>query len=135
MAHIAELPDDFEESLNLNKAPQLDVDEDAVFEEMYYNRFAKKGPQAETNPKSFEEAMQEISKMPLFMNNLNDIADAGMQNGRTMAVSLQMLRSICRWRECRIGCHSSLTIRRHQSGDCPRIQGARQRDGKGSHVG
>jgi hypothetical protein len=80
MARSEELADDFAESLDLNKAPQLDVDDEKVFEEMYYNRFAKKGPQAENNPKSFEEAMQEFSKTPLFMNDLNDIADAGMQN-------------------------------------------------------
>ncbi len=74
MARIEELADDFDE------APQLDADDDAVFEEMYYNRFAKKGPQeSETNPKSFEEAMLEFSKTPLFMNDLNDVANAGMK--------------------------------------------------------
>jgi hypothetical protein len=80
MARIEELQDDFAESLDLKKAARLDVDDDKVFEEMYYNRFAKKGPQAEKNTKSFEEAMQEFSKTPLFMNDLNDVADSGMQN-------------------------------------------------------
>lgn len=75
MARIEELPGDFEGSLNLNEAPQLDADYDAVFEEMYNNN---KGPEKpETNPKSFEEVMQELSKTPLFMNDLNDVANAG----------------------------------------------------------
>jgi hypothetical protein len=81
MARIEELPDDFDESLNLNEAPKLKADDDAVSEEMYYNRFAKKeANKPETNSKTFEEVMQEFSKTPLFMNNLNDAADAGMQN-------------------------------------------------------
>lgn len=79
MSRVEELPDDFDESLNLNEAPKGDADDDAVFEEMYYNRFAKKGAnKPDPNPKSFEEAMQEFSKTPLFMNNLSDVADAGM---------------------------------------------------------
>ncbi len=102
MARVEELPDDFDESLNLNEAPQLDADaDDAVFEEMYYNRFAKKGAdRPEPNPKSFEEVMQEFSKTPLFMNNLDDAADAGMQNPYIMGVAtanaeeyLQMVRT------------------------------------------
>ena len=81
MSRIEELPDDFDDPLYLAKAPKFDADDDAVFEEMYYNRFAKKGAdKPETNPKSFEEAMQEFSKTPLFMNNLNDVANAGTQN-------------------------------------------------------
>jgi hypothetical protein len=81
MARIEELPDDFDESLNLNETPKFQAEDDAVFEEMYNNRFAKKGAdKPETNPKTFEEVMQEFSKTPLFMNNLNDAADPGMQN-------------------------------------------------------
>lgn len=79
MAGAEELSDELKESLNLNKTSQADLDDDAVFKEMYYNRFAKKGAnEAEANPKSFEEAMQEFSKMPLFMNNLDDAANGGM---------------------------------------------------------
>ncbi len=78
MARIEELADDFDEALNLTEAPKLDADDDAVFEEMYYNRFAKKGPhEPETNPKSFDEVMLEFSKTPLFMNDLKDVANAG----------------------------------------------------------
>lgn len=80
MARDEKLPEELQESLNLNEVPQVEPDDDAVFKEMYYNRFAKKGPsEAETNPMSFEEAMQEFSKMPLFMNNLDDAANIGMQ--------------------------------------------------------
>lgn len=78
MTRVEEVPDDIDEALNLNGPPKLDADDDAVFEEMYYNRFAKKGPDApESNPKSFEELMLEFSKTPLFMNDLNDVANAG----------------------------------------------------------
>lgn len=78
IARPEELPDDFDEASDLSEAPNLDTDDDAVFEEMYYNRFAKKGPhESETNPKSFEEVMLEFSKTPLFMNDLNDVTNAG----------------------------------------------------------
>ena len=80
MTRVEELPDDFDETLNPNEAPELTTEDDAVFEEMFYNRFAKKGAdKPETNPKSFDEVMQDLSKTPLFMNNLDDAADAGMQ--------------------------------------------------------
>jgi Zn-dependent oligopeptidase len=97
MSRIEELPDDFDESLNLNEAPKLSADDEAVFEEMYYNRFAKKGAdKPETNPKSFEEIMQELSQTPLFMNNLDDTADAGMRDFFRALVLLR-LKGICRW--------------------------------------
>ena len=80
MSRVEELPDGFDETLDLNKAPQLSADDDAIFEEMYYNRFAKKGAdRPETNPKSFEEVMHDLSKTPLFMNNLDDATDTSMQ--------------------------------------------------------
>jgi hypothetical protein len=81
MARIEELPDGFGESLNLNAAPTLDAADNALLEEMYYNRFAKKGVETPAaHHKSFEEVMQELSQTPLFMNSLNDVADAGMRN-------------------------------------------------------
>jgi hypothetical protein len=80
MARVEELPDDFDESMNLNKTPHFDADDDAVFEKMYRNRLAEKGAdKPETNPKNFEEVMQELSKTPLFMNDLSEAADAGRQ--------------------------------------------------------
>lgn len=101
MARVEELPEELEEPLNLKETPQVDLDDDALFKEMYYNRFAKKGPnEAETNPKSFEEAMQELSKMPLFMNNLDDAANVGRQTASHSGIIsaraekyLQMLRT------------------------------------------
>jgi hypothetical protein len=98
MARVEELPDDFDETLHLNEAPQLTADDDAIFEEMYYNRLAEKGAdKPETNPKSFEEVLQDLSKTPLFMNNLDDAADAGMQKSSDHQAVSQMLRSTCRW--------------------------------------
>lgn len=97
MAHVEELPDDFDEALNLGEAPRVDGNDDAVFEEMYYNRFAKKGAdKPETNPKSFEEVMLEFSKTPLFMNDLHDVANAGTRTRHRNMRSLQMLKSIFR---------------------------------------
>ena len=91
MARVEKLPDDFDEALNLTGAPKFDADDDAVFEEMYYNRFAKKGPdEPERNPKSFEEVMLEFSKTPLFMNDLNDVANAGTKTRH------RNLRSLCK---------------------------------------
>jgi hypothetical protein len=81
MARVEELPDGFDESLNFNAAPTLDADDNALLEEMYYNRFAKKGVEKPAAyHKSFDEVMQELSQTPLFMNSLNDVADAGMRN-------------------------------------------------------
>lgn len=98
MARIEELRDDIEKTLAPDDMPKFDVDDDSVCEEMYHNRLVKQGAEKEpTNPKSFEDVMQELSKTPLFMNNLSEAVDAGMQNFRTVALSLHMLRSDCRW--------------------------------------
>lgn len=89
MARIEELPDDFDESLKLDEEPKLDAEDSAVFEDMYHKRFAKeRADKPKTNPQSFEAAMQEFSKTPLFMNNLSDVADAGMQ---TLVISWRCL--------------------------------------------
>lgn len=91
MTRVEELPDDFDEALDLSGPPKFDADDDAVFEEMYYNRFAKKGPdEPESNPKSFEEVMLEFSKTPLFMNDLNEVANAGTRSRHGI------MRSLCK---------------------------------------
>ena len=111
MSRIEQLSDDFEESLKLDEATKLEAEDVAIFEEMYSNRLAKKGAEKpETDPRSFEEVMLELSKTPLFMNNLNDAADAGMQTVSDYQAISQMLRSICRWRESRTRCYSSIAI-------------------------
>lgn len=80
MARIEELPDEFDESFNINDEPKFDIDDDAMFEEMYNRRLPEKGAEKpETNPKNFEEVLQDFSKTPLFMNNLEEAADAGMR--------------------------------------------------------
>jgi hypothetical protein len=89
MARIEELPDDFDESLNLNEAPTLSADDEAVFEEMYSKRLGKKGGQnIETNPKSFEETLKDFSQIPLFMNSLDDATDAGTRSSRCSAIKV-----------------------------------------------
>ena len=76
MCQVEELPDDFNENLKLNGAPQgYSIEE---LDAGYARRFPRKDAH-----KSFEEVMSEISKTPLFMNDLDDAIDAGMPTPST----------------------------------------------------
>jgi hypothetical protein len=81
MSRIEELPDDFDESLDLNALTAgYSVDE---LDESYAERFRKDPTTGVDKPppieRSFEEVMLEISKTPLFMNSddVNKANDAG----------------------------------------------------------
>ena len=77
MSRVKELPDDFDESLDLNKGP----DPEASIEDLYYEQFEKDGVKKPKDPaKSFEETMAEFSRTPLFMDNLDAAGDAGMRS-------------------------------------------------------
>lgn len=73
---IEELPDDFDASIDLNKAPAAGpapatADKDASLAEMYAKRLDM--PNA-LSDKSFEELMLDMSKTPLFMT-AEDVAN------------------------------------------------------------
>jgi len=71
MSRIEELPDDFDETLKLNEAPNV-----PSIEELYEQHIS--GPeQKHISSKSFEEIVQDMSKTPLFMNSLDEATDAG----------------------------------------------------------
>ena len=81
MSHIEELPDDFDEALDLNAATAgYSVDD---LEKSYAERFRKDPTTGADKPapvdRSFEEAMSEFSKTPLFMNSadVQGLNDAG----------------------------------------------------------
>jgi hypothetical protein len=75
MSRIEELPDDFDEALDLHSVDEL--------EKSYAERFRKDPSTGADKPaplnRSFEEVMLEISKTPLFMNSddVNDANNAG----------------------------------------------------------
>ena len=74
MSRIAELPDDFDESLDLNALTAGTSAAD--IEESYARRYNKSPPTGKEKapPKSFEETMSEMSQIPLFMNS-DDVAN------------------------------------------------------------
>jgi hypothetical protein len=77
MSRIEELPDDFDEALDLNALTAgHSVDE---LEKSYAERFRKDPSTGADKPapinRSFEEVMSEISKTPLFMNS-DDVTGA-----------------------------------------------------------
>jgi hypothetical protein len=77
MSRIEELPDDFDEALDLNALTAgYSVDE---LEKSYGERFRKEPTTGADKPapikRSFEEVMSEISKTPLFMNS-DDVTSA-----------------------------------------------------------
>ncbi len=77
MSRIEELPDDFDEALDLNALTAgHSVDE---LEKSYAERFRKDPSTGVDKPppidRSFEEVMSEISKTPLFMNS-DDVTNA-----------------------------------------------------------
>ena len=74
MSRIEELPDDFDESVNLNDAPTA-----PSIEELYKQHISASGPtQNQMSSKSFEEIVQDMSKTPLFMTSLDDATTDGM---------------------------------------------------------
>jgi hypothetical protein len=87
MSRIEELPDDFDEALDLNALTAgHSVDE---LEKSYAERFKKDPSTGADKPtplnRSFEEVMLEISKTPLFMNS-DDVHDA---NNAGTSISLE----------------------------------------------
>lgn len=74
MSRIEELPDDFDESLNLNEAPGASS---KSIEDLYNEHLAAPEHQ-HMSSKSFEEIVQDMSKTPLFMNSLDEATDEGM---------------------------------------------------------
>lgn len=73
MSRIEELPDDFEEGVNLNDAPKM-----PSVDELYKRHLSSAGPrQNPITPKSFEEIVQDMSKTPLFMNSLDEATTDG----------------------------------------------------------
>jgi hypothetical protein len=71
MSRIEELPDDFDENINLNDASSA-----PSIEDLYNQHISTTGPeQNQMSSKSFEEIVQDISKTPLFMNSLEEATD------------------------------------------------------------
>lgn len=66
MVRLEELPDDFDES-DVNKLPGAQA-ENADLEDLYDRAVASGG----FTDKSFEEALSDLSKTPLFMTSLDD---------------------------------------------------------------
>ncbi|EXJ90235.1 hypothetical protein A1O1_03334 [Capronia coronata CBS 617.96] len=74
MSRIEELPDDFDESVDLNATPSApSIDE-------LYNQHISAPETKHVSDKSFEEIVQEMSKTPLFMNSLDEATDEDGQN-------------------------------------------------------
>ncbi|KIW23972.1 uncharacterized protein PV07_09714 [Cladophialophora immunda] len=77
MSRIEELPDDFDERIDLNHAPK-DV---PSIEELYDQHISASGPsQNQMSSKSFEEIVQDMSKTPLFMNSLDEATNDDGEN-------------------------------------------------------
>ncbi|EXJ80623.1 hypothetical protein A1O3_06907 [Capronia epimyces CBS 606.96] len=74
MSRIEELPDDFDERINLNEPPS------APSLEELYSEHVNAPVQNHISDKSFEEIVQEMSKTPLFMNSLDEATDEDGQN-------------------------------------------------------
>jgi hypothetical protein len=71
MSRIEELPDDFDESIDLNNAPKA-----PSIEELYNQHISGTGPEpTQISSKSFEEIVQDMSKTPLFMNSLDEATE------------------------------------------------------------
>ncbi|EXJ67620.1 uncharacterized protein A1O5_08966 [Cladophialophora psammophila CBS 110553] len=76
MSRIEELPDDFDERVNLNDAPK-----ETSIEELYDQHISAFGPEPnQMSSKSFEEIAQDMSKTPLFMNSLDAAANDDGEN-------------------------------------------------------
>ena len=72
MGKVEELPDDFDESLNLNDVPPKPTTTSLA--DMYEKRLDN--PEAFSS-KSFEEVLYDMSKTPIFMDSA-DVANASM---------------------------------------------------------
>ncbi|KIW93754.1 uncharacterized protein Z519_05069 [Cladophialophora bantiana CBS 173.52] len=76
MSRIEELPDDFDERVNLN-----DAQKETSIEELYDQHISAFGPEPnQMSSKSFEEIVQDMSKTPLFMNSLDAAANDDGEN-------------------------------------------------------
>lgn len=83
MGKIEELPDDFDERINLNEQPLPSTahapqpqsatshNEDASMDDLYEQAVARGG----LTDKTFEEALSDLSKTPLFMTSLEGAGD------------------------------------------------------------
>lgn len=69
MVRLEELPDDFDESTKLDQTPAPGTaEEDGSLDDLFDRAAARGGL---TN-KTFEEALSDMSKTPLFMSSLED---------------------------------------------------------------
>ena len=74
MARIEELPDDFDESVNINDGP-LSM---SSLDDVYAQRAKERDQRApEDQEKVFAETLKSFSKTPLFMDNLDIGGSAG----------------------------------------------------------
>lgn len=73
MSRVEELPDDFDDKLDLNKAPGIggaDNQGDSM-DDLFDRAMARGG----FTDRTFEEVMSDMSKHPLFMNSLDEAGD------------------------------------------------------------
>ncbi|ETI25391.1 hypothetical protein G647_02164 [Cladophialophora carrionii CBS 160.54] len=88
MARIEELPDDFDENINLNNAPEA-----PSIEELYNQHIAGAGPEPnQISSKSFEEIVQDMSKTPLFMNSLDEATEGCADGENIMLEAIKALQ-------------------------------------------
>ncbi|KAK5064902.1 hypothetical protein LTR84_000736 [Exophiala bonariae] len=80
MSRIEELPDDFDERINLNEAPSAPSIEDL------YQQHIKTPRKDPISDQSFEQIVQDMSKTPLFMNSLEEATDEDGQNDLLEAI-------------------------------------------------
>ena len=83
MGQVEELPDDFDEALDLNKLAasankQPKTRKSGGPRNGSENR-SQAAPAASEEPKTADEIMQMMNSTPLFMTNLDNAADAGTQ--------------------------------------------------------
>ena len=82
MSHIEELPDEFDESLDIGKAPTTKGA--ASLRDLYEQRLDTPNSFSD---KSFEEVMYDMSKTPLFMNDKDVLAVAGRLSNHAYKVA------------------------------------------------
>ena len=81
MARVEELPDDFDETLNINEAPPTNGA--TSLRDLYEKRLD--APNA-ISEKTFEELMYDMSKTPLFMNDTDALTAAGRHPNMCLSV-------------------------------------------------
>jgi len=69
MVRIEELPDDFKDGMNLNSQALSGAEAEEASMDDLYDRAAARGGFTD---KTFEEALSDLSKTPLFMTDLSD---------------------------------------------------------------